>query len=55
MWVCDDGVKDTTSGKIASHTYASHTYASHDSFDVTLRLTDNAGHTVSLTKKIKLK
>jgi len=50
VWEFGDGVKDTTSGKVASHKYAA-----PGTFDVTLWLTDDAGHTVSLTKKITLK
>jgi len=50
VWEFGDGVKDSASGKVATHKYAA-----PGSFDVTLWLTDDAGHTVSATKKITLK
>lgn len=50
VWEFGDGGKDTTSGKLAKHTYAA-----PGSFDVTLWITDDKGVTVSLTKKITVK
>jgi 1A family penicillin-binding protein len=50
VWEFGDGGKDSTSGKIASHKYAT-----AKDYDVTLWITDDAGHTVSITKKVPVK
>jgi penicillin-binding protein 1A len=47
VWEFDDGTKDTTSGKIANHTFAT-----PGPYDVTLWVTDNSGTTVSLVKRV---
>jgi membrane peptidoglycan carboxypeptidase len=50
VWEFGDGKKDTTSGKLASHTYAG-----PKDYSVTLWVTDNAGHTSSITKTVPVK
>jgi 1A family penicillin-binding protein len=50
VWEFGDGAKDSTSGKIAIHKYG----AAGD-FDVTLWITDDAAHTVSVTKRVTVK
>lgn len=50
LWEFGDGAKDAVSGKVASHKYAS-----PGTYDVTLWLTDDAGHTSSLTKSVAVK
>jgi PKD repeat protein len=49
VWEFGDGTKDAVSGKIASHVYAVPW-----NYDVTLWVTDDAGNTVSITKKLKV-
>jgi membrane peptidoglycan carboxypeptidase len=50
VWEFGDGAKDMTSGKVVSHTYAG-----AKDYSVTLWVTDNAGHTTSLTKTVPVK
>ena len=47
VWEFGDGAKDTSSGKVANHTYAA-----PGSYDATLWVTDNSGTTVSVTKHV---
>ena len=50
MWEFGDGVKDSTSGKVATHKYAA-----PGTFDVVLWVTDDANHTVSVTHQVIVK
>jgi PKD repeat protein len=47
VWEFGDGVRDSSSGKIANHTYAA-----ARTYDVVLWVTDEAGTTVSITKQV---
>lgn len=47
VWEFGDTAKDSTSGKTASHKYAG-----PGTYDVTLWITDDAGHTSSVTHKV---
>ena len=47
VWEFGDGARDSSSGKIASHTYAA-----AKTYDVVLWVTDDAGTTVSITKQV---
>jgi 1A family penicillin-binding protein len=50
VWEFGDGKKDTTSGKTVAHVYPG-----AKDYDVTLWVTDNAGHTTALTKTVPVK
>jgi 1A family penicillin-binding protein len=50
VWEFGGGGTDSTSGKVASHKYAS-----PGTYNVTLWITDNAGHTASITKTVVVK
>jgi PKD repeat protein len=47
VWEFGDGARDSTSGKIASHSYDL-----AGTYDVVLWVTDDAGTTVSITKQV---
>jgi penicillin-binding protein 1A len=47
VWEFGDGARDSTSGKIGSHTYAT-----AKTYEVVLWVTDDAGATVSVTKQV---
>lgn len=47
VWEFGDGARDTSSGKIASHTYPT-----AGSYDAMLWVTDDSGTTVSITKRV---
>lgn len=49
VWEYGDGVKDSSSGSVATHRFAA-----PGSFDVTLWVTDDRGSTVSLTKRVTI-
>jgi 1A family penicillin-binding protein len=47
VWEFGDGTKDTASGAVANHKYTA-----PGTFDATLWITDDAGHTASVTHKV---